>query len=406
MTLKSTEILRLFHQFKSFSTKPLDKTLRNKQQNQFISSYRGFASKNENIEKGETATTKATTTTSMNVNEETSNNNKSGTSSNAEKMQQMRQMMHQTSTEGDDKNNSHPWDKLWESEITPWDIGKPTPVLISELERLRGAGVDANQEENGETSVLRSFIPGCGAGYDLLTVAKHHEKLLSSLEKNNSQKSSSIDSIVIGLDISPTSIKKAKNAVQSLLDEGEELGGNSSNADDADDTNENKDGDSYTKIHFMHGDFFGSESKWSNASTIQYSSNSSNPSNSKKHEETVSGKNFPVKNFDFIFDYTFFCALPPELRSEWGKRMSTLLEPRSGKLLTLIFPIPPGNILPPTLEGPPFPVTIDDYKSVLEPHGLQMMEGNPYENEDTVKPRKGKEMVCWWEFSSVKRSSI
>ena len=31
--------------------------------------------------------------------------------------------------------------------------------------------------------------------------------------------------------------------------------------------------------------------------------------------------------FDFIFDYTFFCALPPSMRGAWGKRTAELLKP-------------------------------------------------------------------------------
>uniref|UniRef100_A0A0G4I0Q1 Methyltransferase domain-containing protein n=1 Tax=Chromera velia CCMP2878 TaxID=1169474 RepID=A0A0G4I0Q1_9ALVE len=44
------------------------------------------------------------------------------------------------------------------------------------------------------------------------------------------------------------------------------------------------------------------------------------------------------KKFDFIFDYTFLCALPPELNAQRAKKMSSLLKP-GGVLMTLIFPI-------------------------------------------------------------------
>jgi len=37
--------------------------------------------------------------------------------------------------------------------------------------------------------------------------------------------------------------------------------------------------------------------------------------------------------FHFIFDYTFFCALPPALRAAWGKRTAELLAP-GGRLLS------------------------------------------------------------------------
>ncbi len=42
--------------------------------------------------------------------------------------------------------------------------------------------------------------------------------------------------------------------------------------------------------------------------------------------------------YDFIFDYTFFCAIPPAMRAEWGRRTAELLAP-GGQLLTLAFPL-------------------------------------------------------------------
>ena len=39
--------------------------------------------------------------------------------------------------------------------------------------------------------------------------------------------------------------------------------------------------------------------------------------------------------FDFIFDYTFFCALPMTMRPEWGARTAKLLKPgRLARILT------------------------------------------------------------------------
>jgi hypothetical protein len=112
-------------------------------------------------------------------------------------------------------------------------------------------------------------------------------------------------------------------------------------------------------------------------------------------------------SFDFIFDYTFFCALPPTRRKEWGERTSQLLVPETGRLLTFIFPIlkqddtdeddhtdeSDSNRLP---TGPPFPVTVKDYRRVLEPVGVQMESDHAYENSDTVPQRVGTELVCWW----------
>uniref|UniRef100_A0A3Q7HLR5 Thiol methyltransferase 2 n=1 Tax=Solanum lycopersicum TaxID=4081 RepID=A0A3Q7HLR5_SOLLC len=45
----------------------------------------------------------------------------------------------------------------------------------------------------------------------------------------------------------------------------------------------------------------------------------------------------PTQLFDLIFDYTFFCAIEPEMRSRWASRIRDLLKP-DGELITLIFP--------------------------------------------------------------------
>lgn len=65
------------------------------------------------------------------------------------------------------------------------------------------------------------------------------------------------------------------------------------------------------------------------------------------------------EKFDFIYDYTFFCALEPELRPLWGSQMANLIKP-GGELFTLIFPIMEKP------DGPPFAVSFDAYKSVLD----------------------------------------
>lgn len=65
--------------------------------------------------------------------------------------------------------------------------------------------------------------------------------------------------------------------------------------------------------------------------------------------------------FDFIYDYTFFCALEPEIRPLWGNQMASLVKP-GGELFTLIFPVMEKP------DGPPFAVSFEAYKSVLEPH--------------------------------------
>ena len=77
------------------------------------------------------------------------------------------------------------------------------------------------------------------------------------------------------------------------------------------------------------------------------------------------------KPYDFIFDYLFFSALEPSIRHKWAKSMSNLLLPKRGILATLIFPLKEPNH---SQDGPPFPVSLDDYKEQLHPAGFEIIQ--------------------------------
>ncbi|KAG8218361.1 S-adenosyl-L-methionine-dependent methyltransferase [Butyriboletus roseoflavus] len=66
------------------------------------------------------------------------------------------------------------------------------------------------------------------------------------------------------------------------------------------------------------------------------------------------------QRFTLIYDYTFFVAIPPVLRSDWGKQISALLKP-GGYLITLVWPLN----LPADDDGPPFFVKPEHYVDVL-----------------------------------------
>uniref|UniRef100_A0A803M5J8 Thiol methyltransferase 2 n=1 Tax=Chenopodium quinoa TaxID=63459 RepID=A0A803M5J8_CHEQI len=190
------------------------------------------------------------------------------------------------------------WERCWEERVTPWDLGKPTPVLQHLL-----------QTESLPKG--RALVPGCGSvtvslfmGYDVITLA-------------------SPERYVIGLDISEVAVEKAR-----------ELASSSPNAN---------------YISFLQADFFNWE---------------------------------PTELFDLIFDYTFFCAIVPNMRPAWATRMGDLLKP-DGELITLMFPIDDHE------GGPPYKTSVTDYEEVLHPLGFQAM--SIVENELAVDPRK--EMV-------------
>lgn len=74
----------------------------------------------------------------------------------------------------------------------------------------------------------------------------------------------------------------------------------------------------------------------------------------------------PDEPFDVIWDYTFLCALEPEMRRRWAERVDELLA-TGGELVTLIFPVfdPADNRDP--LDGPPYPLTPELVRDLLEP---------------------------------------
>ena len=69
------------------------------------------------------------------------------------------------------------------------------------------------------------------------------------------------------------------------------------------------------------------------------------------------------RKFDFIWDCTFLCALEPDAREAWAKQMATLLAD-DGEILACVFPIGPRE------GGPPFAMSVDLVRSLLEPVGF------------------------------------
>lgn len=200
----------------------------------------------------------------------------------------LQQLLHSPSSGG--------WDKCWEEGLTPWDLGKPTPVLV-------------HLHQTGSLPKGRTLIPGCGSGYDVVTIACPKR-------------------YVVGLDISGKAIERAKKLSAPLQ-----------NA---------------AHFTFLSEDFF----TWQ-----------------------------PPELFDLIFDYTFFCAIEPDMRSAWAIRMRDLLKP-DGELITLMFPISEH------VGGPPYKSRVSDYEEVLLPVGFEAQ--SIVENDLAIGARKGREKLGRW----------
>ncbi|MCP4441816.1 MAG: methyltransferase domain-containing protein [Aureispira sp.] len=88
------------------------------------------------------------------------------------------------------------------------------------------------------------------------------------------------------------------------------------------------------------------------------------------------------KDFDYIIEQTFFCALPPAMRPQYAEKMRELLS-ENGKLVGLLFSFEL------TEKGPPFGGSVEEYQSHFSKHfGTINLE----ECKNSIKPRLGNEL--------------
>jgi len=97
----------------------------------------------------------------------------------------------------------------------------------------------------------------------------------------------------------------------------------------------------------------------------------------------------PEHGFDFVWDYTFFCALDPDQRGPWSQTMKRLVNP-AGILATLLFPF--EDPISGT-QGPPWPINTDLVRGYIE-DGFEQLDTIDVEN--THPGREGKERLVLW----------
>lgn len=93
------------------------------------------------------------------------------------------------------------------------------------------------------------------------------------------------------------------------------------------------------------------------------------------------------EKYDLVYDYTFFVAIPPSRRVEWGQSMRRLVKP-GGYLITLIFPLDP-----PQDYGPPFFVRPEHYVEVLGDGWEKVVDKVPEVSSPT---HVGREHLVVW----------
>ena len=326
------------------------------------------------------------------------------------KVQQMRERMKPSDPGCDSpmqlkqrQRQGEEWDSLWKDGITPWDLGRPTPALISEIDYKMRLEQGQQQFERA-TNFRNCLVPGCGSGYDLVALAQYFHRLNSSKSLSLQNEQQECQHVIVGLEISPKSLERAQQIVEEAK------------------TKESI--DKSCRIKLFHGDFFESPKTWTQFPT----------SDTGRPSDVTNQSNTPPMKYDFIFDYLFFCAIPPALRNDWGLQMSILLTQRGddedigdninttrrGKLLTLMFPYHHhgqqqqlDEQASSKLIGPPYRVNVEDYKQALEPNGFKLQPGrifgnegeidkslvgsSPYPTPETVPERQGQELVGWWQ---------
>ncbi len=110
------------------------------------------------------------------------------------------------------------------------------------------------------------------------------------------------------------------------------------------------------------------------------------------NEQLIEGNffNLSLSHFDLVLEQTFFCALPPTLRSSYVAQMASLLKPQ-GKLVGLFFDFPL------TTEGPPFGGSKAEYTTLFTSHfDIKLLE----RAHNSIKPRAGKELFFIFESKS------
>lgn len=272
------------------------------------------------------------------------------------------------------------WTNAWGSEDKPrFDASAPSPALLRLLE-----------EDETVRRALVGFVlvPGCGRGYDLSAFARAAASAAAAAAAavSSSPPSPSPPAIsIVGWDYVPEAVRSAREWLASPVSGLAELREESKRP---------------ISVEVEEADFF---------ERAASASSSSSP---------------PPPLYTLAYDYTFFCALPPSRREEWARAYSRLLAPRSGVLVTLIFPsVPPHGRgveeLPAderdafraafgsaelvaaaaSAEGPPWPVSPEEYKRVLlsEEEGLfELVSCEPVPARLSHRGRGGREHIAVW----------
>ena len=89
----------------------------------------------------------------------------------------------------------------------------------------------------------------------------------------------------------------------------------------------------------------------------------------------------PETPYDLVYDCTFLCAIDPSRRLEWAQQMRRLIRP-GGEIVSLVFPV--GDFE----GGPPFALSPDVVKDLLEPAGFENVSLTEVPEEQWARGRQ------------------
>ncbi|KAF2854117.1 thiol methyltransferas-like protein [Plenodomus tracheiphilus IPT5] len=241
------------------------------------------------------------------------------------------------------------WSSLWESnESDLWDRGRPSPALVAFLEDHPNG-----REILAQNRPLKAFVPGCGRGHDVAMLALHGIETW-------------------GLEVSQGAVNVAKENIKAQM---------ASPAPSNFGSKANRPASADAKV--ILGDFF--QNDWESHVAADF------------------------QGFDIIYDYTFLCALLPEMRKDWAQRMSQLLAP-TGVLVCLEFPMwkplkAPGP--PWGLKGVYENLLADGGDGTIDASG-RLTKGSPgkgalqriayWSPPESFEQSRGEDMISVWKF--------
>jgi SAM-dependent methyltransferase len=97
--------------------------------------------------------------------------------------------------------------------------------------------------------------------------------------------------------------------------------------------------------------------------------------------------------YDLVYDYLFFSAMEPKMRLDVARQFHSLLQPDTGRLLTLLFPLPSSEGKA-AVSGPPFALTLQDYHDIFTQANLELI--STHTPQMSIKPRRGRELIAFW----------